>query len=144
MAGTSSNKAATSTQDAKSTPTETVPEAMDFGVEGWRPEKGDTLTGTVEDITSGGSGSEYGKYPILVLSTKEGGKVAVHAFHHTLKNRLLEMRPKLGHTLTITYLGEEPQYDRDGMPKTRNGQPMTLNQYTVTSPEFEFSWDSFA
>ena len=127
---------------AKPTATETVPEAMDFGTEGWRPEPGDTITGTVEDITSGQGG--YARYPIIVLSTKDGDKVAVHAFHHTLRNRLIEMRPKIGHTLTITYHGEEVQVDKDGNDRMRDGEPMTLKMYTVTSPEFEFSWDAFA
>lgn len=28
-----------------------VPEAMDFGAEGWRPNPGDTVTGKVTDLT---------------------------------------------------------------------------------------------
>jgi hypothetical protein len=133
--------AAKASAKSTATPTETVPEAMDFGVQGWRPEPGEKLTGTVEDITTGGG--DFGRYPIVVLSTKDGEKFAVHAFHHTLKNRLVEMRPKVGHTLTITYLGETEQFDRYGNVRMRNGEPMTLNHYEVTSPEFDFAWDNF-
>lgn len=127
-----------------STAPETVPEAIDFDRGGWRPEPGDSLTGTVADLTTGGDGSEFGRYPIVVMKRKDGSEVAVHAFHHTLKNRLREMRPKVGHTLTITYLGEEAQYEKDGVtPRMRNGKEMVLNRYTVDSPEFEFNWGAF-
>lgn len=122
---------------------ETVPEALDLDRGGWRPEPGDVLTGKVADLTTGGDGSEFGRYPIVVIERKDGTEVAVHAFHHTLRNRLREMRPKVGHTLTITYHGEEPQYDKDGNPRVKNGREMTLNRYTVDSPEFEFNWDAF-
>lgn len=142
MAATNATKADTKPV-TKTTPTETVPEAMDFGVDGWQPEPGEVLTGEIVDITSGSS--EYGRYPIVVISRKDDGQnVAVHAFHYTLKNRLVEMRPKVGHELTIRFFGEFEQTRKDGsawvMP---DGRVKTLHQYEVTSPQFEFSWDSF-
>lgn len=130
---------------ASRTKTTEVPEAINTSVTqngGWRPEPGDRLRGTVVDITTGGEGSEYGRYPIVVLSTKDGD-VAVHAFHFTLKNRLREMRPKIGHTLDIVFHGSEEQTDRDGNPVlTPDGSVKTLNRYSVDSPEFEFNWDA--
>lgn len=125
--------------------TETVPEALGARVTksgGWQPEPGDVLTGEVVDITRGGVGSEYGMYPIVVLSTKDGD-VAVHAFHYALKNRLQEMRPKLGHTLTISFLGSEELTDKDGQPVIADdGSVKTMHRYSVESPEFEFNWDA--
>lgn len=125
--------------------TETVPEAINTSVTqngGWRPEPGDRLTGKVVDITTGGEGSEYGRYPIVVLATKDGD-VAVHAFHFTLRNRLREMRPKIGHTLDIVFHGEEEQTNKNGDPiLAQDGSVKTLNRYSVDSPEFEFNWDA--
>lgn len=131
------------TAKAKTETVPDVPEAIDFGPEGWRPEPGQTVTGKVLDLTTGGDASEYGRYPIVVLSTKDGD-VAVHAFHHTLKNRLREMRPKRGHTLSITFHGMVEQTDRNGDPVyARDGEVKRLAMYTADSPEFEFNWDSF-
>lgn len=129
------------TSKANSAATETVPEAIDFGPEGWRPNPGDSITGKVLDLTTGQG--DYAKYPIVTLQTKDG-EVNVHAFHHTLKNRLREMRPKRGHTLTITFLGEVPQTRKsDGEPIMVDGKPKTLMMYSADSPEFEFNWDTF-
>lgn len=108
---------------------------------GWRPQAGDVVTGKVTDITTGSS--EFGRYPIVTLTTKDGNEVAVHAFHHTLKNRLREMRPKLGNTLTIQYHGMVDQVDGDGNPRMVDGEVRQLAQYTAESPEFEFNWDAF-
>lgn len=123
---------------------ETVPEAMGEGSGGgWRPEPGDSVTGKLVDVTTGGMSSEFGRYPIVSLEHKDGTFTHVHAFHHTLKTRLTEMRPKIGHELTITYVGEEEQTDFEGNLKIRDGEPMTLKLYTVESPQFEYNWDQF-
>lgn len=136
---------ATSRTTAKTDPVtgaSTVPEAIDFDAHGWRPSPGDILTGNLVDITIGGTGANsLGTYPIITLRKKDGREVAVHAFHHTLRNRLKEMRPAIGDDLTITYLGPQDQTDRDGNPKTdRDGRQMTLEMYEVKSPQFEFDW----
>lgn len=132
--------AAKATPPANNSKPETVPEALDLSPEGWRPNAGDSITGKVKDLTTGDGG--YQRYPIVTLSTKDGD-VNVHAFHHTLKNRLREMRPKRGHTLTITYLGEEEQRNKNGDVLMVDGEPKTLKRYTVDSPEFDFAWDAF-
>lgn len=127
--------------DAEAVASEAASEAMDFDANGWRPVAGDTITGQISDLTTGES--EFGRYPIVFLQLKDGSEIAVHAFHHSLKTRLVEMRPKIGHTLTIAYLGEFDQLDRDGNPKMFGGVVKTLNRYTVESPEFEFNWERF-
>jgi hypothetical protein len=123
------------------TAVETVAEVLSFEPKGWRPNAGDTITGTVKDMTTGDGG--YQRYPIITLSLPDGEEVNVHAFHHTLKNRLREMRPKRGHVLTITYHGQEDQTDKDGKVLRVNGETKTLHRYTVDSPQFEFNWDMF-
>lgn len=124
--------------------TDAVPEAINTSVTkngGWQPEPGDVLTGEIVDITVGGKGSEYGRYPIVVLSTKDGD-VAVHAFHYGLRDRLTEMRPKVGHHLTVTFHGEEELTDKDGAPAIADdGSVKVMKRYSVESPEFEFDWD---
>lgn len=126
--------------------TDAVPEAMGASVTkngGWQPEPGDVLTGEIVDISVGGRDSEYGRYPIVVLSTKDSGDVAVHAFHYDLKNRLRDMRPKVGHTLTVAFLGSEELTDKNGDPVIADdGTVKTMHRYTVESPEFEFNWDA--
>jgi len=75
--------------------------------EGWRPEEGDTLLGRVTDLSMGAS--TYGRYPIVTVAPEDGGDaVAVHAFHTGLKNRLAELRPKVGERIGIKYLGKRP------------------------------------
>lgn len=120
----------------------TVPEAIDVDSNGWRPSPGDILTGTLTDITIGGTGrASFGVYPIITLRKANGTEVMVHAFHHTLRTRLKEMRPELGHELTITYLGRQNQVNRDGSPRMdENGAQFALEMYEVTSPQFEFDW----
>jgi hypothetical protein len=135
----------TKTTTANKAETPAVPEAIDFDANGWRPSPGDILTGELVDVTMGGTGAEsFGKYPIITLRKQDSGReVAVHAFHHTLRNRLKEMRPELGHHLTITYFGPQDQVDRDGNPKLDlAGRQKTLEMYEVTSPEFQFNWDA--
>lgn len=123
--------------------TATVPEAIDFDANGWRPAPGDILEGTLVDITTGGTGvGSFGRYAILTVRKADGREVAVHAFHHTLKERLREMRPKVGHELKISFLGTQEQVDKDGKPKLGDdGSPKTLTLYSVESPDFEFDWD---
>lgn len=119
-----------------------VPEVLDFEPQGWRPNPGDKITGTVKDMTTGDGG--FQRYPIITLSLADGTETNIHAFHHTLKNRLVEMRPKRGHVLTITYLGAVDQVNKDGEPLMVNGEVKTLHRYTVDSPQFEFNWGAFS
>ena len=72
----------------------------------WRPEPGDTVTGTllnVEAIDPNGNGV----YPVVTLKT-DGGDIAVHAFHTVLRRELARRRPKVGDELTIVYQGKRP------------------------------------
>src|SRR4051794_8412662 len=69
---------------------------------GWKPEKGDTITGQVIDIdvTEGA----YGPYPVLDFQL-EDGTVSVHAFHDQLRRKLSSRGAQVGETVTIVYQG---------------------------------------
>lgn len=72
--------------------------------EGWRPEPGARIVGTVIDIAANDMG--YGPYAIVTLETASG-PIAVHAFHTVLRRELAKRRPKVGDQLDITYLGKK-------------------------------------
>lgn len=112
---------------------------------GWRPNPGETITGTVEHL--GKRESEYGAYPVITLAADTDDPetvtyVAINAFHGVLKTALFELKPSKGSRLSVTYHGQ-----RDGKrvdPKT--GEKIKYHAYTVINPdapalEDDFSWD---
>lgn len=85
------------------------------GAAGWKPNEGDTIMGTIQSITASNPG-QYGIYPIVTLLTQDGEIVNVHAFHNTLRNRLLQQRPKIGEKVAIQYLGRVQSKDKNRSP----------------------------
>lgn len=81
---------------------------VDLDVEGWRPQPGDKIFGTVKDITDSDEG-DFGSYPILTILTPSGKYVNVHAFHTVLRNaverRYRRGSLKSGTEIAIVYLG---------------------------------------
>ena len=74
--------------------------------EGWRPQSGDKLIGTIVEITEGAS--EYGTYPLIVVQPDDDPTPrSVHAFHTVLKNELEKLRPTEGDSIGIKYLGRQ-------------------------------------
>lgn len=70
----------------------------------WRPEDdGASILGVISAISMGHS--EYGTYPIVTILTNDGEMLAVHGFHGVLKERLIELRPKVDEVIGIKYLG---------------------------------------
>jgi hypothetical protein len=112
------------------------------GAKGWKPEPGDTLTGVVVGITPSNPG-EYGIYPIVTIRKDDGELVALHAFHATLKNRLIEKRPVAGEVIAVQFHGE-----RESKKEDSRGRKRTYNSYAVVvdrpDSEANTSWDSFA
>lgn len=110
--------------------------------EGWTPEAGDTLIGTIVGIKASAP-NEYGIYPIVTVAT-EDGTVAIHCFHQTLKDPLLEQRPVVGEKVAVAYLGTKESKKR----KDSNGNPVKYHNYSmvVDRPQTEdsTSWDMFA
>ena len=98
----------------------------------WRPEPGDTITGTV--VTIRARETEYGKHPVVILNTGEENYTAVHAFHGVLKNKLFELKPGPGTRLTVGYQGKV------------DGKERPYHSYTAFDPDAsyeaeEFNWD---
>lgn len=70
----------------------------------WMPEEGDSILGVVASVSIGPDNG-FGPYPIITILTGEGELVAVHAFHTVLKDRLVDIRPKVDEIIGIKYLG---------------------------------------
>lgn len=74
--------------------------------QGWRPEVGDKITGTITEISE--MESQFGgTYPIVVVATDNGDEVAVHAFHTVLKANIARQRPQVGDRIGIKYFGRD-------------------------------------
>ena len=109
--------------------------------EGWRPEPGDKLTGTIVHISA--AQSDFGTYPVITLAAETEDPatvqyVAVHAFHHTLKRDLIAIRPEVGQKLSVVYVGEQ-ETDKEA----EDGRPITYHLYTVTAENMDKLWSSF-
>lgn len=70
----------------------------------WNPEPGDSVVGTVREVTE--VPSEYGAYPMVKLETDDGKTLAVHAFHTVLRRRFEGPDPiTKGARIGIKYVG---------------------------------------
>jgi hypothetical protein len=103
--------------------------------QGWRPEPGTTLDGTVIGLRMGSS--EYGDYPIVVYSVNNmfnatgeavpahRPTVALHCFHQVLRERMAELKTDLGSRQYVTYLGQLESNSR----KDKDGEPVKYHHY---------------
>lgn len=99
-----------------------------FESEGWKPEAGDFIIGTMEGLSAGWSDYKQGKYPIITLKCTEAGSIlpdaaegvngeqvgqsiSIHAFQTTLERMLIETQPKVGETVKITCGGKRATRD---------------------------------
>jgi hypothetical protein len=81
-------------------------------VEGWRPEPGDSIQGTVVAVDS--RPSDYGDdYPLIEIEKEDGSVVAVHAFHTVLKREISRLAPAAGDKIGIRYSGKEKGRNQD-------------------------------
>jgi hypothetical protein len=83
---------------------------LDFLLEsdpdGWTPREGDKLVGRVLNIETGGQGSQYGSYPLLLIRRDGDGQlVNVHAFHTVLRTELGRKAVGVGDRIGIKYMG---------------------------------------
>lgn len=95
--------------------------------EGWRPEPGDLLVGTVVDLDIGWSDFR-GEYPILTIApdkSQSKGKAAdldavkIHCFHDVLFSRVLTLRPAPGETVGIQFHGKQPHKSKPNQTVSR-------------------------
>lgn len=88
------------------------------GGEGWRPNPGDILTGTVLSINNRWSDWTNAFYPVLTIQPDGGGDPkSIHAFHAALFRRVLTLRPQEGERIGIKYHGEVE--NSDGKTKSK-------------------------
>ena len=115
--------------------------------QGWRPEAGDLLTGTVAHLVRRtdqqypGPNGDY-SYPVMTVEKADGTFTAVHCFHTTLYNGLKELQVRPGETVTIQYHGQADK------PSKANPSGSPAHLYSVvrgdgsdaiqTDPEFTF------
>ena len=109
---------------------------------GWRPKPGDTISGIVIGVTRSGEG-QFGAYPIVTIRKDDGSDVAVHAFHTVLQRELVKLRPVVGETIAIAYLGD--QKDKDGKVVKKPGQDPAQIYRVACGRENEGTqvWDEF-
>lgn len=120
------------TAKAKATVT---PEEAAGAAQGWNPEPGSTLTGTVVQIEK--IESQYGEYPMITLDTADG-YVNLHAFHRVLLSGLMKIKPRPGDRLTVTYHGEA---------ENKRDPERSYHNYTVRNPDKPveaFDWNDDA
>lgn len=92
--------------------------------QGWRPEPGDVLTGTVSGIEKGWSDYTNSFYPIVTVKQEDGTLTSVHCFHEILRQRMIDLRPEIGSEITVTCGERKP---------TKDGK-REFQTYTVTVP----------
>jgi hypothetical protein len=107
-------------------------ENLDYAA-GWRPDEGDVLTGTVVELSVGAG--QWGQYPIVVIRPEDGSDVAVHAFHHSLRNRLLELKPRKGERIGIQYKGKRPS-------KSKPGQSVAVYIVRIDGRDADSAWEN--
>lgn len=67
--------------------------------------EGDTISGTIIDVSSSWSDQKMADYPLLTIAQDDGIEKKVHCFSTALYNEALRQRPVIGERITITYLG---------------------------------------
>jgi hypothetical protein len=104
---------------------------------GWRPAAGEVLTGTVVELSVGHG--NWGAYPIVVILPDNAGakEIAVHAFHHSLRNRLLELKPHPGERIGIQYKGM-----RDS--KSKPGQTVAIYIVRIEGRDASTAWENLS
>lgn len=79
--------------------------------EPWKPEPGDTLVGTVIEVTT--RESEFGVYPLIGVMTEDGGEYYLHCFHTVLTREIARRRPKIGDTIAVRFRGDHERGYKD-------------------------------
>lgn len=95
--------------------------------EGWKPEAGDEIDGTVLGVKIGTS--TFGSYPIVFVLGADEEPVAVHCFHEVLGNEMRTQRPERGDSVYIKYLGP-----KEGWEGPKGYDPPQMYAVLVTKP----------
>lgn len=78
--------------------------------DGWKPEEGDKIIGTVTDLALGWSDYKNANYPIVTIQPDDSElpPVAIHCFHTALERQMQLLRPTKGERIGIVYKGKRP------------------------------------
>jgi hypothetical protein len=116
----------------------TLEDRLNADVEGWRPEAGDYVLGTVVAVDT--REGDYGPYPYVEIEKADGSIVGVHGFHTVLKNELARTKPEVGDTLGVKYFGKvatKPGSKYDSFEKYR-----VVHERTSGAREDKPDWGS--
>lgn len=104
--------------------------------EGWRPEEGSVIVGTVTDLGRGWSDYKNDYYPIVtVMDDKTQTEVAIHCFQTVLERKMKELKPKVGEKIGVKFLGKHP---------TKNGKNEVANYTVKVEGRTVDPWEDFA
>lgn len=78
---------------------------LDTNFEGWKPEPGDKLLGTVLTVSTSDAGG-FGAYPLLEIVSDDGEGIALHCFHAVLKTAVERWNPQPGERIGVKYVGK--------------------------------------
>lgn len=87
-------------------------ERLEAQTEAWMPEAGDKIVGTIVELSE--LESQYGTYPLIIITTEEGREFAIHCFRTVLKNEVAKKRPAVGDRIGVKYFGQLPDKDFHG------------------------------
>lgn len=96
--------------------------AMTADAQGWKPEDGDELEGTVLAIKQGYSDVKNANYPIVFVMKDTGECIAIHCFQTVIENEVRQQRPLPGEVLYVKRIGATGE--------ARKGQSPTI-KYAV-------------
>jgi hypothetical protein len=98
--------------------------AMVADAQGWKPEDGDEIEGTVLAVKQAWSDVKNSNYPIVFIMRDSGEVVGVHCFQTVLFNEMLSARPAPGERLYVKRIGVDESKD------VKKGQSPTI-RYAV-------------
>lgn len=117
------------------TPDDIATRLLHEGAPAWRPEPGTTITGAIVRLSK--RHTDYGDHLVLTLKDDDDTYHAVHAMHSVLKDRLFDLKPKVGETITVAYHGKVGSKDKD-----REYHAYTvINHSHLEEAGAEFTWD---
>lgn len=89
--------------------TSTMQDRLNRESENWRPDQDpkhpNPVSGIIDEIST--FEGEYGTVPVLAVLDEAGKEWRVFCFGSVLQNRMVELKPNVGDTIGIKFLGKE-------------------------------------
>jgi hypothetical protein len=90
--------------------------------QGWRPNKGDVVSGVVTAFET--RQGKFGDYPVYTLALDGGGSLGVHAYHKVLRDELEQ-----------AVVGDHVRVVYGGKAETNDGRPFHLYGVEISKDE---------